>query len=86
MVYAKPALLCRLLPPKGFHPCPTDDPAAAFERVKEGIKDHVATGDLHIFNKTYFENRTKAFISEHPDLADTYNMEISYSTRSVHVM
>ena len=83
MVYSKPAVLCRLHPPKGLHPCPTDDPAEAYQRVMEGMKNHIATGDLHVFTQTYFENRKKAFLSKHPHLADTYDMEVSYSKRSV---
>ena len=81
MVYSKPALLCVFHPPKGVSPCPTSDPAAAFERVKEGKRNHLPTGDLHILTQKYFDNRRKAFLSERPHLADDYSITIDYSRR-----
>lgn len=80
-MYSKPALLCVVHSPKGVSPCPTSDPAAAFERVKEGSKNHLPTGDLHIFTQKYFDNRKKAFLSKRPHLADEYETSINYSHR-----
>ena len=86
MVYSKPALLAVIQPPKGFSPCPTNDPAAAYQRMKEGMKGHLPTGEFHTLTPKYFENRKKAFIAKWPHLADQYDDilgTLNYSKRSL---
>ena len=88
MVYSKPSLLTVIHPPKPFSPCPTNDPAAAFQRVKEGMRGHLPTGELHTLTPNYFKNRKKEFIAKHPDMADQYDdilAQLNYSKRSVHI-
>ncbi len=73
-------------PPKEFSPCPTNDPAAAFQRVKEGKKGHLPTGDLHTLTTNYFESRRREFVAKYPDMADQYDdilAQLNYSNRSV---
>lgn len=62
-------------------PCPVSEPAAAYDRVKEGIKNHLPTGELHILTQKYFDNRKEAILSEYPHLVDDYDTEIDYSKR-----
>lgn len=62
-------------------PCPVSEPAAAYDRVKEGIKNHLPTGELHILTQKYFDNRREAILSEYPHLVDDYDTEIDYSKR-----
>ena len=84
MVYSKPLLLAVVQPPKGFSPCPTNDPAAAFQRSKEGMKGHLPTGDLHTLTPNYFENRRREFEAKYPDMADQYDdilAQLNYSNR-----
>ena len=85
MIYSKPSLLTVIQPPKGFSPCPINDPAAAFQRMKGGMKGHVPTGDLHTLTQNYFENRKKEMIGRYPDIADHYDdilAQLNYSKRS----
>ena len=86
MVYSKPLLLTVLHPPKGFSPCSTNDPATAFQRMKEGMKGHLPTGELHTLTSNYFENRKKEFLAKYPDMVDQYDdilAQLNYSKRSV---
>ena len=84
MVYSKLLLLVVVQPPKGFSPCPTNDPAAAFQRAKEGMKGHLPMGDLHTLTPNYFENRRREFEAKYPDMADQYDgilAQLNYSNR-----
>lgn len=86
MVYSKPSLLAVIRPPKGFAPCPTNDPGEALKRVKEGMRDHLPTGECHTLTPKYFEGRKKAFIDVYPQMADSYDEileTLEYSKRLV---
>ena len=87
MVYSKPSLLTVIHPPKSFSPCPTNDPAAAFQRMKDGMRGHLPTGDFHTLTQNYFDNRKKEFIANYPQMVNQYDdilTQLNYSKRSVY--